>query len=186
MCVDMLNQAVCILTHFKEICLFLRRLYFSSTVRAFAVYQLGFCPERFARRAVHSLIVTLIDITLVIQLLENLLYLFLVVCICSTDKIIIRGVHHIPDFFYLSCNLIYIFLRCDACLLCLLLNLLSVLIRSGLEVYVIPFPSAESCNRICQYDFIGVSNMRLTGSVSDGSCHIKFPFVTHVVCSFQN
>ena len=40
MCIDMLDQTICIFAHFEEVCFFLCRLTFSATVRAFAVYKL--------------------------------------------------------------------------------------------------------------------------------------------------
>ena len=40
MCINMLDQSVCILTHFEEIRFFFRRLHFSSAVRTFSVYEL--------------------------------------------------------------------------------------------------------------------------------------------------
>ena len=75
----MLDQTVCIFAHFEEICLLLRRLYLTSAVRAFAVHQLRLRPEGLARRTVQSLVRALVNIPLIIQLFENLLYLLLMI-----------------------------------------------------------------------------------------------------------
>ena len=91
--IDMLNQPIRIFTHFKEISFFLRRFHLPAAVRAFPVHQLGFRPERLAGRTIHTFIGTLINVPLLIQSLENFLYLPLMRFIRSTDKIIIRSIH---------------------------------------------------------------------------------------------
>ena len=40
--------------------------------------------------------------------------------------------------------------------------------------------TAESCDRICKYDLVGISNVRLAGCVGNRCCHIKFSFAAHV------
>ena len=64
--IDMLNQAICIFTHFEEICFLFCRLYFPSAVRTFSVYQLGLCKERLTRCAVHSFIISFVNVSLFI------------------------------------------------------------------------------------------------------------------------
>ena len=100
------------------------------------------------------------------------------VSICGTDKFIIRSIHQIPDTLDLACSLIYKLLWSDACSLCLLLDLLSVLIGTGLEEHIVSLSSLISCNTVCQHDLIGVADMRLTGSICDGSCNIIRFFLT--------
>ena len=97
MCIDMLDQTVCIFAHLEEISLFLRRLYLTSAVRAFAVYQLGLGPEGLAGSTVQSLIRALVNIALVVQLFEDLLYLLLMILISGTDEFVIGSIHQIPD-----------------------------------------------------------------------------------------
>ena len=82
------------------------------------------------------------------------------VFIGCTDKVVIVCVHQIPDSLYFASHFIYILLWCDACGFCLFLNLLTVFVCSGLEVYVIALCFFVSCNGVCKYDFIGVSNVR--------------------------
>ena len=83
------------------------------------------------------------------------------VFIGCTDKIIIGSVHQIPDAFYLSGYIVHILFRSDPGLLGLLLDLLTMFVRSGLEVNIITFLTAESCDRICKYDLVGISNFPL-------------------------
>ena len=92
MLINVLDQSVRILAHTEEVSLLFRRLYHTAAVRTLAVYQLGLCPERFTGGTVHSLIGSLVNISLIVETLEDLLYLFLMILIGSTDKLIIRNI----------------------------------------------------------------------------------------------
>ena len=78
-----------------------------------------------------------------------------------TNEIIIRRVYEIPDSLDLTGYLINILLRGDACCLCLFLNLLTVLVGSGLEIDIVSFRALISCDRICENDLVSISDMRL-------------------------
>ena len=91
--VDMLDQTVCVFAHLKEISFFLCRLYFTSTVRTFAVYELGFSKERFTRSTVHTFIVSLVNVSFIVHIFENLLNLCFVIFVCGTDKFVIGSIH---------------------------------------------------------------------------------------------
>ena len=99
MCVDMLDQTISILAHFKDICLFLCRLNRATAVRTFSIYKLRLCEERLTRCTVHSFVMSLVNISLIVKFLENLLNLFLMIFICCTDEFVIRCIHQIPDSF---------------------------------------------------------------------------------------
>ena len=94
------------------------------------------------------------------------------VFISSTDELVIGSIHQIPDILNLSGNVIYEFLWCDTCFLGFQLDFLTMLICSGLEKYVIALLSLVAGNGICQYDFIGVADVRLTGCIRNGCCDI--------------
>ena len=83
------------------------------------------------------------------------------VLVRGADKLIIGSVHQIPDTPDLPCSLVHKLLWSNACSLCLLLDLLSVLISTCLEEHIIALGSLISCNTICQHDLIGVADMRL-------------------------
>ena len=85
----MLHELVLILAHLEEVCLLLGLLNRSSTVRTLAIYELSICEERLTWCTVFSYIMSLIYITLIVQLLKYLLYLLLMVIICCTDKLVI-------------------------------------------------------------------------------------------------
>ena len=183
MLVDMVNQTVSVFAHTEEISLFLGRLHLAATIRTLAVHQLGLGPEGLAGSTVHALVSTFVDIALVIQLLENLLYLLLMVIIGGADEFIIGSVHQIPDPLNLTGHIVHEFLRSNACLLSLQLNLLAVLVGSGLEKYVVALESAETGNGVRQYDLIGVADVGLAGCVGNGRGHVKL-FLFHFLPLF--
>ena len=184
MLVDVVNQTVSVFAHTEEISLFLSRLHLAAAVRTLAVHQLGLGPEGLAGSTVHTLVSTLVDIALVIQLLENLLYLLLVVIICGTDKFIIGSVHQIPDSLNLAGHIVHEFLRSNACFLGLQLNLLAVFVRTGLKEYVVALESAETGNGVRQYNLIGVADVGLAGCVGNGRGHVKL-FLFHFLPLFS-
>ena len=119
MSVDVVDEAVSVFAHFEEICFLLSRLNLTTAVRAFAVYQLRLCEERLTRCAVHSFVISFVNISLIVQFFEDFLYLFLMILIRCTDEVVIRSIHQIPDTFYFSGSFVNILLRCNAGCLCL-------------------------------------------------------------------
>ena len=170
----MFDQPVCIFAHFKEIRFFLCGYAGTSAVRTFAVHQLRFCKEGFTGSTVHSFIMSLVNISFGIHFFEDFLYLFFVICISGTNKFIIGSIHEIPDPFDLTGYIIYKFLRRNSCFRSLQLNLLSMLIGSCLEENIITLLSLISGNGICQNNFVSITDMRLAGSISNGSGNIIF------------
>ena len=175
--VDMFDQTVRIFAHTEEISFFFCRLYFTAAVRTFAVYQLRLGKERLTRCTVHTFIMSLVDISLVVQFFEDLLYLFFVVCIGCTDKFIVRCVHQIPYSSDLCGNFIHKSLWCHTFFFCFQLDLLTVFISSGLEKHIVSLLSFKTGNAVCQDDLVGVSDMRFAGCIGNRSCHIKFLFI---------
>ncbi len=93
------------------------------------------------------------------------------------DKPVVGRVHQIPDFLDLPRDIINIRLRRDARRLGLLLDFLSVLVCTGLEIYVISGHTLKARNRVRQYDFIGVADVRFGRCVCNCSRYIiGFPF----------
>ena len=183
MSIDMLDQTISIFAHFKEVSFLFSRCTGTSAVGAFAVYQLRLRKERLAGSTVHTLIVTFVDIALIVELFENLLYLFLMILVCGTDKLIIGSVHQIPDGLDLSGHIVYIFLRCDAGFLRFQLDLLSMLVGTGLEKHIIALLSFKTGDGICQNYLVGVADMRLAGRIGDRRCHIIFSSVHFILLS---
>ena len=185
MLIDILDQPGSVLAHAEEIRLLLGWFYLASAVRTLAVHQLGLGEKGLAGSAVQSLVISLIDITLVVKLLENLLHLGLMVLVRGADKLIIGSVHQIPNPLYLSCCLVHELLGSHTCCLSLFFNLLSMLVRTCLEEHVISLLPLISGYAVSQNDFIGIADMRLAGSIGNGRGNIiwLFTILTHMINS---
>ena len=176
MFIDMPDQPVRILAHLKKVSLFLRGLHLASAVGALSVHQLGLGPEGFAGRAVQSFVIAFVNIALVIQLFENLLHLLYVRRVRGADELVVGGSHQIPQTLHLARHFIHIFLGGHARLFGLQLDLLTVLIRSGLEEHIVAVLSLEPGDAVRQHGLIGVADMGLAGGVGNGRGDIIFSF----------
>ena len=164
---DVLHQAVGVLAHAEEVCFLLGVYARAAAVRAAAVLQLALGPEGLTRLAVFALVRTLVNIALIIQLFEDLLHLFLVHRVGGADELVIGGVHQIPDGLNLTGNLVNVLLRRDAGCLGLLLNLLTMLVRAGLEINVVTGHALVACDSVGQHDLVGVADVRLRRGIGD-------------------
>ena len=81
----------------KEVSLFLCIDDFTSAVRALAVFELAFCPERLTRRAVLADVLTLIDISFIVESLKDVLYRLYVIRISGSDKTVICDIEALPE-----------------------------------------------------------------------------------------
>ena len=164
---DVLHQAVGVLAHAEEVCLLLSVYTRAAAVRAAAVLQLALGPEGLTRLAVFALVRTLVNIALIIKLFEDLLHFFLMHRVGGADEFVIGGVHQIPDGLNLTGNLINVLLRRNAGCLGLLLNLLTMLVRTGLEVNIVTGHALVACDSVGQHDLVGVADVRLRRGVGD-------------------
>ena len=165
--VDMLDQPVGVLAHTEEVGLLLSRLDRASTVGTLAVHQLGLREKGFAGSTVQPFIIAFIDIALIVQLLEDLLHLGLMVCVRGADELIIGGVHQIPDPLDLPGHVIHEGLRRHPGRLRLQLDLLPMLVRTGLETDIKALLSFKAGDTVSQHDLIGVPDVGLAGGVGD-------------------
>ena len=99
------------------------------------------------------------------------------VSVRGTDKFVIGRIHQIPDRLNLSGNSIYKFFWRNPCLFCLQLDLLPMLVRAGLEEYIVPLASLISGDRIRKHDLIRVPNVRLPRCISNGCRNIVLLFI---------
>ena len=176
--IDVVDEAVCILAHLEEVCLFLRGLDLAAAVRALAVDKLGLGEEGLTRRAVHALVVALINIALLVELFKDLLYLLFVVIVRGADEFIVGGVHHVPVRLDNLRDVVDIFLRGDAGGIGLFFNLLAVLVRAGLEVDIVALHALIARNAVGEHDLIRVADVRAAGGVGDSRRNIILRF-TH-------
>ena len=122
---------------------------------------------------------SLVNISLLIQFLKDLLNLFFMFFIRRADKAVVRGVHQIPDTFDLRRNIVNKFFWRNACFFCLQFYFLAMFVRSGLEPHIITLISFISHDCIGEYNFIRISNMRFSRCVSNGGCQIIW-FLCHL------
>ena len=174
---NMLHQAVCILAHFKEISFLFRIHNRAATVRTAAVHKLRFRPEGLTGRAVFALVAAFINVALLIQALENLLHLFHMHGIRGADKSIICRIHQIPNRTDLPRDTVDILLRGNAGRFRLVLNFLSMLVGTGLEVDVVTGHTLVAGNGVRQHNLVGVANVRFRRSIRDRSRYIVRFFV---------
>ena len=176
----MFDQAVRILLHLKEIGVFLGLVHFTAAYRTVvSIHDLRSSIECLALSAVQAVVLSQINIALIIELLEDLLYLALMILIRCADKAVIGSVHKVPQPLDLTGYIVDKFLGRLARNRSSGLDLLTMLITSCLEVYVITVRSLISGDTVCQNDLIGVSNMRFAGRVGNRCCNVILSFILH-------
>ena len=137
MLVDVVDELRRVLAHLEEVRLLLGGLHVSAAVRALTVLELRGREERLARDAVHALVVALVDVALVVHVFEDLLDRLHMVFVRRADKAVVARADEVPKPLDLPRDVVHIFLRRHARGLRLLLDLLAVLVRAGLQIYVI-------------------------------------------------
>ena len=132
------EESILIFAHLEGIRLFLFATERSSAVRADSALCLRVRKERFAGNAIPALIRALVNVTLIIELFENLLNGFDVVLVRCADEAVIIHTEKLPYFFYLRRDTVNILLRGDSACVCKIFDLLTMLIRACAEENVIP------------------------------------------------
>ena len=173
MLLDVLNQPFGVLLQAEEVGFFTRLFHRAAAVRAAAVFELQFRPERFAGRAVPSLVFRLVDVALIVQLLENLLHALDVAVVSRADEIAVINVHQLPQILDARDNLIHILFRRDALFLRLALNLLAMLVRAGQEIDVIACQLLEARHRVRRRGAVGVTDVQVAAGVVNGRSDVK-------------
>ena len=174
MFVDVFDEAVSVFAHFEEVSFFFCRLNFTAAVRAFAVNQLAFGEEGFAWGAVHTFVVAFVDVAFVVEVFEDFLNLFFVVGVGGANKFIVGSVHQIPDAFDFASSTVNEFFWSYAGCFCFFFDFLTMFVSTGLEVNIKTHVSFVSCDAVCKNDFVGVADVRFTGSVRNGSRDVIF------------
>ena len=89
-----------------------------------------------------------------------------------SDKLVISRVEQIADTAYLPCHFVNIFFRGYACILGVLLYLLTVFIGTGKEKHIISLHSLIPGYGIGENYLIGIAYVRLARCVSNRSCDV--------------
>ncbi len=186
MIVDILNQPILIFVQLKEIAFFPRLFHRPSTVRAFSVLELQLRPERLAGGAVPAFVLPLINISLIVQLLENLLHALHMALIRGADEIIIADVHQLPQILNAGHDVVHISLGSHALILRLALNLLAVLIRTRQEIRIIAGHPLEASHGVSCRGTVCMADVQVITGVIDGRGDVKglllTAMFTHDIC----
>ena len=176
MLLDVLHQAILIFAHFEEVGFLFSLLNFAATVGALAVHQLALGEEGFTGYAVPTFVITFVNVALLIQLFEDLLYGLLVVGIGGSNELIVARVHQIPNVFDLAGYFVNVLLGSYAVFLSVQLDLLAVFVGTGHEEYIVALQTTIAGNGIGQNYLISIADMGLTGGVSNGRSQIILSF----------
>ena len=176
---DMIDKTLCILVHIEEVRLLTRSLHGTSAVGALAVNSLRVGKEGLTGSAVPALVFALVDIAVLIELCKYLFNSFLVVFVGGADEIIVACVHSVPDLFDLARDTVNVLLGSDVCRSGKIFYLLSVLVGTGAEENVISHSSFVSCDSVGGNNLVGVTEVRLLGSVCNSCGYIIILFVVH-------
>ena len=173
-CLNVSHKLVSILAHLEEVSLFLCSLYSSATVGAFAAFCLSFSEKGLTGCAIPTLVFALINIALIVELLEYFLYCRLVIVVSCTDKVVVFNVHLVPKLADLNRNAVNVCLRCNSCVLCKVLDLLTVLVSSrtieNVKAHLL-FIARHSVSHNC---LVCVTKVRLLRCVRYRCCYIIF------------
>ena len=175
---DVLHEPVLVFAHPEEVGLLLGGLDGAAAVGAAAVLQLALGPEGFTGGAVHAGVLAFIDVTLVIEPLEDFLNHLFVVVVGGADKVVVAGVHGVPDGADLAGDLVHIGLGGHTGGARDLLDFLAVLIGAGAEEDVVALHSLEAGDGVGEDDFIGVADVGFPGGVGNGGGNVEL-FLFH-------
>ena len=127
---------------------------------------------------------SLVDIALIVELFENFLNDLFVVGIGSSDEFVIGCVEQVADILDLAGNTVNVLFGCDALGGGNLLDLLTVLVCARLEENIVALQSFVSRYCVRHNYLVAVADVRLTGSVGDRRCDVKFSFTHKFISSF--
>ena len=173
-----------VFAHFEEISFFLCFNDRSSAFGALAVYDLTVRKERFVGSAVPSLVFALVNISLVVELLKNMLNGGFMKIIGRSDELIVCCVHLIPDSFDFACYFVDVLFWRNAFCFGFLLYLLTVFVSAGEKIYVVASLSFVTGDSVGHDNLESISEMRLARRISYGRCDIELflciiAFVAH-------
>jgi hypothetical protein len=169
-------HAVGVLTELEEVGLFLGVLHVASAVGALAVDKLALRPETLAGLAVLALVGALVDVAVVVHLLEDLLNGRNMIVVRRADEAVVRNIHELPQVensLFAADDVVDKLLRGHARVLCLVLDLLAVLVRSGQEHDVVARQALVARHRVGRHGAVGVADVELIGRVINGGGDIE-------------
>ena len=175
------HQSIGVFLHIEEIGFFFCKLDFSAAVGAFAVNKLALRPERLAGSAIPTLVRAFVDVALFVEFFENFLHLLFVFFVGGADKLVVRGVHKVPNTFDFRRFLVDELLGSHSRRLCFEFYFFAVFVSAGLEEHVVSFHTFRPCDKVGKHDFVRVADVRFARRICDCGRHIEFLFVLHVI-----
>ena len=175
-----------VLTQAEEIGFLLRIHDLAAAVGTLAVLELALRPERLAGLTVLALIGAFINVTLVIHLAEDLLDGLHMIVVRSADKAVVTDVHQLPeveDALFTLDNVVHEFLGRHAGGLGLVLDLLTVLVRSREEHDIVAREPLIARHGIRRHGAVAVADVELVRGIVDGGGDIECLFL-HGMLSF--
>ena len=176
-----------VLAQAEEIGLLLGVLDLAAAVGALAVHQLALRPEALAGGAVLALIGALVDVTLLVHGLEDLLHGGAVVVVGGTDKPVVGDVHQLPqveDAPLALHDVIHELLGGHAGFFGLRFDLLAVLVGAGEEHHVIALQALVAGDGVGGHSAVAVADVQLVRGVVDRRGDIK-RLLFHAYFSFS-
>ena len=175
---------VCIIGQAQEVSLLVGVDDVSAAVGTLAVHKLALGPEALAGGAVLAGVLALVDIALVVEGLEYLLHRGNMIVVSGADKSVVAYPHGFPEALEVRNDLVNVLLRGYALFLCLQLYLLTMLVGSCQEHYVIALHSLESCDGITRYGRIAVTDMRISRRIVDRGGDVIFSLTAITHCYY--
>ena len=157
-----------VLAQTEEIGLLLGIVNLTAAVGALAVHQLAFRPEGLARGAVLALIGALVNVTVFIHLLEDLLHGLAVIVVGGADEPVVGDVHQLPqitDAARAVHDAIHEGLGGHAGFLGLGLDLLAVLVGAGQEHHVVALQTLIAGDGVGGHGAVAVADVELVRGV---------------------
>ena len=180
MLLDVLDQAILMLTHLEKVIVLADAFDWPFAVRAQPLDHILFRPESLIKCAVPSSVVSLVNQLVIIKLLKILLNDFLVLQIGRPDEGVVGNVQPFPKGLELWSQLVAMGLRVDAGFGRSLLDFLSVFIEPGEKEDVASPETPIASEDVGSYGGIGVSDMRHVVYVIDRRGDVETVGVTHV------
>ena len=157
-----------VLAQTEEIGLLLGVVDFTAAVGALAVHQLAFRPEGLARGAVLALIGALVNVTVFIHLLEDLLHGLAVIVVGGADEPVVGDVHQLPqitDAARAVHDAVHEGLGGHAGFLGFGLDLLAVLVGAGQEHHVVALQTLIAGDGVGGHGAVAVADVELVRGV---------------------
>ena len=133
----------------------------SAALGALAVNELALSPEALAGRAVFAAVLALVDISLVVECLEDFLDALDVVVVGGADIAVVADIHKAPETLEDLGDLVNVFLGRDAFLGGLLFDFQAVLVGACEKHHVIALHSSVARDRVAGDGGVAVSDMRI-------------------------